>query len=98
MGVFNSGFYSINRMRVCDPPPPTTPLHGTFRLDYEYDSLRPLDNYEYEHELDYEYDFLETFRFDYEYELDYEYDFLEIFRFDYEYELDYEYDFLETFR
>ena len=44
--------------------------------------------------LDYEYDFLETFRFDYKYEFDYEYDFLKTFRFDYEYEFDYEYDFL----
>ena len=46
------------------------------------------------YEFDYEYDFLEIFRFDYEYEFDYEYDFLETFRFDYEYEFDYEYDFL----
>ena len=49
------------------------------------------------YEFDYEYDFLETFRFDYEYEFDYEYDFLETFRFDCEYEFDYEYD-LEAFR
>ena len=44
--------------------------------------------------FDYEYDFLETFRFDYDYEFDYECDFLETFRFDYEYEFDYECDFL----
>ena len=39
--------------------------------------------------FDYEYDFLETFRFEYEYEFDYEYDFLETFRFDYEYEYEF---------
>ena len=36
--------------------------------------------------MDYEFDFLENFRFHYEYEFDYEFDFLETFRFDCEYD------------
>ena len=43
------------------------------------------------YKFEYEYHFLETFRFNFEYKFYYEYDFLETFRFDYEYKFDYEY-------
>ena len=39
------------------------------------------------YEFEYEYDFIETFKFDYEYEFDYEYNFLETFRLDFEYDV-----------